>query len=287
MADVGFSYNTKRAMCKIPAVNSVYFRRSNVNPPAGRMCFERLWTLDYPYTDSGVAKAVRRNAPWFARSPGVACLFPPGIPFWEDPTKCPVPMVFSYVTFFRGEDLDLLKYVDGGKGYCVFHDRAGRLGDLLRETAFEAAKGSENSFWGVNGNLFRIAEILHSSKVLSDGGGRVIDGDEEEVQPDDRQLFVERVREYLRGCLTSGVGISELARHVGASASSLSHKYKALTGESPMRTLALMRVAAAKSLLSKGESMKNVAERTGFCDVFHMSKAFRRLTGSPPSQFRL
>lgn len=286
MTNEGFCFASRRGgENKIPAVQAVFLKHITFNPPANRMCFPQVWALDYPYSDSGLTRALKRGAPWFTRSPGTACLFPPGVQFWEDPTRCPTPILFSYITFFRGEDLDLEKYVAGGKGFCVFHDQAGRLGDLLRETALQAGKGGASSFWGVTANLYRVAEILHSSKSFARGGGRVIDGESVAPPADEGQLFVERVREYLRERLAGGIGIDDLARHVGASPSLLSHKYKALTGETPMRTLMELRVAAAKNLLCRGESVKGAAARTGFCDEFHMSKTFKRLTGCAPSRF--
>ena len=182
--------------------------------------------------------------------------------------------------------MGLLKYVKGGKGIGVFHDRAGRLGDLLRQTALMAAQGGEDSFWKVTGNLYHLADILHSSKAIR-GGGRMIDGGGNGAPPDERESLVKRVRECLRGHLAEGVGLAELAREVGVSESSLSHQYKTLTGESPMRTLAALRVAEAKRLIAKGAILKDAAARTGFCDEFHLSKTFKRLTGRPPSRFWL
>jgi AraC-like DNA-binding protein len=52
-----------------------------------------------------------------------------------------------------------------------------------------------------------------------------------------------------------------------------------------MKTLTTFRINAVKNLLAKGESIKFIADQTGFCDEFHLSKVFKQVTGSSPSVY--
>ena len=93
------------------------------------------------------------------------------------------------------------------------------------------------------------------------------------------------MRKYLQEHVDKSVSIADLARHMNTSVSTISHKYRELTGESPMKTLANLRINAVKNLFAKGESIKFIAAQTGFYDEFHLSKVFKAATGSSPSAY--
>ena len=85
--------------------------------------------------------------------------------------------------------------------------------------------------------------------------------------------------------LTERVAVTDVARHVHVSASSLSHRYREETGVTPMGRLIRMRIDLARALIVKGQPLKIVAEETGFSDAFHLSKTFKRLEGVSPREF--
>jgi AraC-like DNA-binding protein len=97
--------------------------------------------------------------------------------------------------------------------------------------------------------------------------------------------LVQTVHRYMDEHLAARITLSALARHLHVSVSSLSHRYREATGESPMTTLVRKRIGMAKAMLDRGHRIKSVAETTGFSDSFHLSKVFKRAEGVSPTGY--
>lgn len=87
--------------------------------------------------------------------------------------------------------------------------------------------------------------------------------------------------------LTAPFCLSQLARELDMSVSSLSHQFKRVTGTSVMGYLTACRVAAAKKHLTGTDmSIGQIVEACGFSDASNFSRLFRQQVGCSPSQFR-
>jgi AraC-like DNA-binding protein len=244
-----------------------------------------FWVLDYSVDNCGLCRVGKKTAPWMKRGKGCAHLYAPGTSYWEDYTSGSLPVLSSFVTFNGGENLDLIKHVNNGNGFGRFLDKTGRLGDLLAAVTLEAATGREKSYWLVMAKFYEIVNMLHSAQSPKNGLERIIIDHGQNDNRSRDMIFIETVRKYLQERIGANVSIADLSEHLNASSSTISHKYKELTGESPMKTLTTFRINAVKNLLAKGESIKFIADQTGFCDEFHLSKAFKQVTGSSPSVY--
>ena len=244
-----------------------------------------FWVLDYSVDNCGLCRVGKMTAPWLKREKGCAHLYAPGTSYWEDYASAPLPLSSSFVTFYGGKNLDLIKHVNNGNGFGRFLDKTGKLGDLLAATALEANNGGEKSYWLVMAKFYEIINMLHSAQSSRNGLEKIIDGHGQDDNRSRDLIFIETVRKYLQERIGINISISDLAGHLNASSSTISHKYKELTGESPMKTLTTFRINAVKNLLAKGESIKFIADQTGFCDEFHLSKVFKQVTGSSPSVY--
>jgi AraC-like DNA-binding protein len=78
-----------------------------------------------------------------------------------------------------------------------------------------------------------------------------------------------------------------LAREVGMSRTPLAARFRAATGDSPMRRLARIRLGRAASYLASDSlSVEAIARRTGYSSSAALSKAFKREFGVSPGAYR-
>ena len=80
--------------------------------------------------------------------------------------------------------------------------------------------------------------------------------------------------------------VGELARHMGASRSGFAQRFATVVGETPARYVARMRMHQAHQWLRDGQRVAVIAERLGYESEASFSRAFKRIIGASPSQFR-
>jgi AraC-like DNA-binding protein len=96
-----------------------------------------------------------------------------------------------------------------------------------------------------------------------------------------------RVTELLRAGLVDGVPLAELARACDLSVSHFARSFKASFGVTCHRWLTERRIEHAQELLALGDvPLVEVATLTGFADQAGFTRAFRRIVGAPPGQWR-
>lgn len=85
----------------------------------------------------------------------------------------------------------------------------------------------------------------------------------------------------------SADAVKEVARACGLGYESFRKKFEKETGMAPWHYVLRRRVERARRLMAMQQlTNKEIAEMLGFYDEFHFSKAFSRLTGKTPRQFR-
>lgn len=81
--------------------------------------------------------------------------------------------------------------------------------------------------------------------------------------------------------------LDELARRVGLSRAGFAQKFKHALGTPPLQYLTTVRVQKAMELLSNtSDKMEAVSQAVGYKDAFSFSKAFKKVAGIPPREFR-
>lgn len=97
----------------------------------------------------------------------------------------------------------------------------------------------------------------------------------------------EALHAWMADHLAEDLGTASLARRAGMSERSFLRRYPAVTGLTPGRAVERLRVEAARRLLAEtGVPAKRVAERCGFGSAETMRRAFLRVIGVPPADYR-
>jgi AraC-like DNA-binding protein len=98
---------------------------------------------------------------------------------------------------------------------------------------------------------------------------------------------VQAAMEYLEKNFDRAVGVAECAARIGVARSTLSHQFRASTGQSVPRWLAEVRLRHARALLVETDlDIIDVALECGFNDPAWFSRKFKLETGMPPSEWR-
>jgi AraC-like DNA-binding protein len=102
-----------------------------------------------------------------------------------------------------------------------------------------------------------------------------------------RDPFVGKALSLLHGKPAQNWTIEELAKQVGLSRSVLAERFSDLVGMPPMQYLAGWRMQIAGGLLSGGNTnIATVAAEIGYASEAAFSRAFKKMVGVPPSEWR-
>lgn len=99
------------------------------------------------------------------------------------------------------------------------------------------------------------------------------------------RLTISRVREYLAENYSENVTLEYLSQMSGLSPFHLSRVFSEEVGMPPHAFQTQVRIARAKSLLSRGWAISRVAVETGFADQSHLTRHFKRLVLITPGQY--
>jgi len=80
--------------------------------------------------------------------------------------------------------------------------------------------------------------------------------------------------------------LSRLAREVGLSRSSFAERFTMFVGIPPMQYLAKWRMQTAADLLCDNVNIASIADEVGYSSEASFSRAFKKITGMPPSRWR-
>jgi AraC-like DNA-binding protein len=99
------------------------------------------------------------------------------------------------------------------------------------------------------------------------------------------QQTLERARRHLEDHFSEPVTLDDLAAFAGFSPFHLMRVFRDRFGMSPHRYLTYVRVKHAKTLLSNGLPIREVAQASGFTDQSHLTRRFKGVVGVTPGQY--
>ncbi len=99
--------------------------------------------------------------------------------------------------------------------------------------------------------------------------------------------IISKARQKLESDLNRPLSNHQLAADLGISETSLNRLFRTALKTSPQKYRASCKIELAKELLLHSVmSIKEIADKTGFCNQFHFSREFLSYTGEAPSLFR-
>lgn len=102
-----------------------------------------------------------------------------------------------------------------------------------------------------------------------------------------RDPHLHRAIQAMHANLDSDWSLEVLAETAGLSRAAFAQRFKRLAGDTPAHYLARIRIQRAMDLLrSTEDNLESIAESVGYRDPFVFSKAFKRLQGASPRDFR-
>jgi len=106
------------------------------------------------------------------------------------------------------------------------------------------------------------------------------------VRPSGVEGWVESARQSLSGG-AGALGMREISAQAGMGYETFRKAFKCATGESPARYRRSQRLAQAALMLQRADlSLEMIAAALGFCDAFHLSKAFKHEYNMSPAAYR-
>ncbi len=105
--------------------------------------------------------------------------------------------------------------------------------------------------------------------------------------PERRNPAIEAAKRHGRGRFADGLGVSDLARAAGMTRHHFARTFAKSEGTSPSQWLADLRAREATRLLRETPlSVAEIGSRCGYQDAAYFCRAFRRLVGVSPGEFR-
>jgi AraC-like DNA-binding protein len=102
-----------------------------------------------------------------------------------------------------------------------------------------------------------------------------------------RDPFVGRALTALHRSPAHQWTLESLAREIGLSRSALAERFAQLVGQPPMQYLTNWRMQlAANHLLAGNDGVAEIAERVGYESEAAFSRAFKKIVGMPPGEWR-
>jgi len=142
------------------------------------------------------------------------------------------------------------------------------------DAAIAGMTGAIREPWTSSALAYRLAMAL-CAEVLGDPG------------PGGRNPAIEAAKRHGREHFADGIGVSDLARAAGLSRHHFARAFARAEGNTPSQWLADLRAReAARLLRGSSLSVAAVGARCGYQDPAYFCRAFRRIVGVSPGEFR-
>jgi len=100
-------------------------------------------------------------------------------------------------------------------------------------------------------------------------------------------VHVEKALAIMQSSLDKNLGLSEVCRRIDLSQEYFVRVFTERMGTPPMKYFARLKTEAARAMLSSTNlRIQQIADNLGYTNQFNFTRAFKRLTGQSPSEYR-
>lgn len=220
------------------------------------------------------------RGPWLKRPRNSLHLYAPHCRYQTDNPTHNGELHSTWLLFQASTQIRLLD-ICNEQGFAQISDPQHRIIGLLNQCADICERRKDDGYFAANAVLQRIVDMLLLSTADEQGLRHV----RPPLRRRGQSGLAKAVNAYLQAHLHERILLEDIAAHCHISVSTLSHRYRELTGTAPLSAHTQMRMDAAKQLLLLGETVSRVADQLGFSDVYHFSKAFKKHQGHSPKAF--
>jgi AraC-like DNA-binding protein len=235
-----------------------------------------VWVLDYVLQDSGRFSV--GGLPWQPRPANTAHLYPPGTLYSE---SCDPGLCKSGFFLFKGESCVLRHLTDNPAGFAQIIDNNRQLLHLLRSGTAAAVRGNRG-YWQLYAIFGKVMEFLEHQLVPGSFPWQY----ELSADAAKKQSLASKVAGFLVENYRRHLTLDEIAAKFHCSKSTLVHQFRHEFGESVFEMLMRIRVEQSIPLLISGNTLKEIAEATGFASEFYYSRVFSKVMGISPGHYR-
>lgn len=150
------------------------------------------------------------------------------------------------------------------------------LGDMFRNGVRESE--SRESGWEeiVLGNTIQI--LVYLRRAIQDRSAAPLKAEKPEL--------LDQALAYIEAHLAEKITLSEIAKHLWVSQSTITQTFRNKLGVSFYRCVTQRRLIAAKTLILEGAPLEGVGQKVGYSDYSSFYRAFKQEFGIAPRQFR-
>ncbi len=240
------------------------------------------WALDYALSDAGTYCIPEESDVFRKRSVGLCRILPFGTKYKDDLRSAGQRVHTCYCGIVGLEHVGLQYMLPNQGKHTRVWDKDGLIGKTLSRIAWIGEEQGENGFWNAQAVLSELIAMLAKSQRQDNGDWWL----RESYLRQKDYGFVAQVRAFLEYNLEKSLSLEDIAEACEVSVSSLSHRYRQESGETPIHALTVMRIDKAKRLFLEDHSLAVVAERCGFRSESYLSRCFSKMTGLSPRTYK-
>jgi AraC-like DNA-binding protein len=253
-------------------------------PPLRRSlnCNIPTWALLYIYNDSLWHSHSSREKTYLQTS-SQALLHPPNTDRYELPASRNL-LHAAYLLFHDSKNSQLKRLLKKPSEWVIFEDdNDNTLGSLMKECAAIGYRRGDFGFWDAQAVLCRIVGLLLSARPTTGNHYKVnTSGNTAEAF---NLPLSQKTDAYFYTQIDHIITLDDIARELGISVSTLTHRYQKETGVPVMTAFTHKRIDRIKELLKRGYPVKLIARQMSFSESSALSIFFKRHSGFSPREF--